>query len=144
MLLKSLIAAVAAAALAASPVWAQGRAGSATGGSGGSAAAGGTSATTLGSGGTSTGASGTGSSLASGGSAAGGKASSRTKVNENPNMLQGQSKAMAHEGGTFSKSKTKTKVRNGESVDSRTKSMSHVPGQKPVKSTSEGEAEIPQ
>jgi hypothetical protein len=109
--------------------------GSATAGTGGSAAAGGTSATTLGTGGTSTGPSGSGSSLATGGSAAGDKAKSRSHVNETGQGLNGQSKAMAHDGGTFSKSQTKTKVRDGESVDSRTKTMSHVPGEKPVKST---------
>ena len=65
--------------------------GSATGGTGGSAAAGGTSATTLGTGGTSTGASGTGSSLATGGSAAGENAKSRSKVNETGQGLNGQS-----------------------------------------------------
>jgi hypothetical protein len=41
---------------------------------------------------------------------------------------------MAHDGGTFSKSHTKTKVRDGE-VESRTKTMAHEPGSKPVKST---------
>jgi hypothetical protein len=60
---------------------------------------------------------------------------SRTKINDNPNGLQGQSKAMAHDGGTFSKSKTKTKVKAGEELSTRTKSMAHVPGSKPVKST---------
>jgi hypothetical protein len=59
----------------------------------------------------------------------------RSKVNETGQGLNGQSKAMAHDGGTFSKSQTKTKVRDGESVDSRTKTMSHEPGSKPVKST---------
>jgi hypothetical protein len=109
--------------------------GSATGGTGGSAAAGGTSASTVGTGGTSAGPSGTGSSLATGGSAAGGKTMNRSKVNETGNGLNGQAKAMAHDGGTFSKSHTKTKVQDGESVNSSTKTMSHVPGQKPVKST---------
>ena len=110
---------------------------SGTVGSGGSAAAGGTSATTLGTGGTATGPGGTSSSIGSGGSAAAvdGRTNSRTKINENPNMLQGQSKAQAHDGGTFSKSMTKTKVKGGEELESRTKSMSHVPGEKPAKST---------
>ncbi len=109
---------------------------SATGGSAGSAAAGGTSASTVGTGGTSTGADGsTGSSLATGGSAAGGKTNDRSHVNVTGNGgLNGQSKAMAHDGGTFSKSHTKTKVRDGE-VESRTKTMAHEPGSKPVKST---------
>ncbi|GJE13539.1 MULTISPECIES: hypothetical protein [Methylobacterium] len=110
--------------------------GSATGGTAGSAAAGGTSASTVGTGGTSTGANGaTGSSLATGGSAAGGKTMDRSHVNETGNGgLNGQSKAMAHDGGTFSKSHTQTKVRDGE-VESRTKTMAHEPGSKPVKST---------
>ncbi|TXM97946.1 hypothetical protein FV222_15230, partial [Methylobacterium sp. WL103] len=99
--------------------------------------AGGTSASTVGTGGTSTGANGaTGSSLATGGSAAGGKTMDRSHVNETGNGgLNGQSKAMAHDGGTFSKSHTQTKVRDGEGVESRTKTMSHEPGSKPVKST---------
>lgn len=111
--------------------------GSATGGTAGSAAASGTSASTVGTGGTSTGANGsTGSSLATGGSAAGGKTMDRAHVNETGNGgLNGQSKAMAHDGGTFSKSQTKTKVRDSESVESRTRTMSHEPGSKPVKST---------
>lgn len=110
--------------------------GSATGGTAGSAAAAGTSASTVGTGGTSTGANGaTGSSLATGGSAAGGKTMDRSHVNETGNGgLNGQSKAMAHDGGTFSKSHTQTKVRDGE-VESRTKTMAHEPGSKPVKST---------
>jgi hypothetical protein len=110
--------------------------GSATGGTAGSAAAGGTSASTVGTGGTSTGANGaTGSSLATGGGAAGGKTMDRSHVNETGNGgLNGQSKAMAHDGGTFSKSHTQTKVRDGE-VESRTKTMAHEPGSKPVKST---------
>ncbi|MFC6790958.1 hypothetical protein ACFQE0_15860 [Methylobacterium komagatae] len=109
---------------------------SATGGSAGSAAVGGTSASTVGTGGTSTGANGsTGSSLATGGSAAGGKTMDRSHVNGTGNGgLNGQAKAMAHDGGTFSKSHTQTKVRDGE-VESRTKTMSHEPGSKPVKST---------
>jgi hypothetical protein len=57
--------------------------------------------------GTLTGPSGTGSSLATGGSAAGGKTMDRSKVNETGQGLNGQSKAMAHDGGTFSKSQTK-------------------------------------
>ena len=111
---------------------------SVTGGSGGSAAAGSTSASTLGTGGTSSGAAGTGSSIGSGGSAAAvdGKAQSRTNVNGgNGPVLNANSKAQAHDGGTFSKPHTKTQVKAGEEVTSRTKSMSHVPGSAPVKST---------
>jgi len=110
--------------------------GSGTVGSGGSAAAGGTSASTLGLGGTSTGPAGTSSSIGGAGSAAtsdGGKATSSNKVHENPNMLKDQAKAQAHDGGTFSKSMTNTKVKDGE-LDSRTKSMAHEPGGPPVKS----------
>jgi len=123
------------ACLMAAPALAQS---SATGGTGGSAAAGGTSATTLGTGGTSTDADGsTGSSLATGGAAAGENARSMSKSHETGNdTLKGQSKAMANDGGTFSKSKTKTTV-GEDGVESRTRTMSHEPGEKPVKSTSE-------
>jgi hypothetical protein len=111
--------------------------GSGTVGTGGSAAAGGTSASTLGLGGTSTGPAGTASTIGGGGSAAtsdGGKATTSNKINENPNMLKDQAKAKAQDGGTFSKSMTDTKIKNDE-LDSRTKSMAHVPGGPPVKST---------
>lgn len=133
----TIITAAAVVGLALAPALAQAQTGAATAGSGGSAAAGGTSASTLGTGGTSTGADGrTGSSLATGGAAAGGRTMDRSHVNETGNGgLNGQAKAMAHDGGTFSKSHTKTKVRDGESVESRTKTMSHEPGSKPVKST---------
>src|SRR4051794_11840395 len=110
--------------------------GSATIGSGGSAAAGGTSASTLGTGGTSTAPSGTSSTIGSAGSAATteGKASSSTKLHDNPNMLQGMSKARAQDQGTWSKSMSKTKMK-GDTLSSRTKSMSHEPGGPPAKST---------
>ncbi|MBB2963704.1 hypothetical protein [Methylobacterium sp. R2-1] len=129
--------ALAALGLVLVPALAHAQGGGATAGSAGSAASGGTSASTVGTGGTSAGANGgTGSSLATGGAAAGGKTMDRSHVNETGNGgLNGQSKAMAHDGGTFSKSQTKTKVRDGESVESRTKTMSHEPGSKPVKST---------
>jgi hypothetical protein len=110
---------------------------SATVGTAGSAAAGGTSASTLGLGGTSTGTGGTSSSIGGGGSAAtsdGGKATTSNKVHENNNMLQDQAKAKAQDGGTWSKSMTKTKIKDGE-LDSRTKSMAHEPGGPPAKST---------
>ena len=113
-------------------------AGSASGGTAGSAAAGGTSASTIGLGSTSTGENGTSSSLGTGGSAAavgGGHVGAKSKVNGNRNGLNGHSKARAQNGGTWSDSKTHIKVHKGE-VRSRTKSMSHVPGQKPTKSTS--------
>jgi len=107
----------------------------ATVGSGGSAAAGGTSASTLGTAGTSTGSAGTSSSMGVCGSAAtaNGRASAQSKVN--PNATNGHTKATANErGGTWSKSMTHTKDKNG-TLSSRTKSMAHEPGGPPVKST---------
>jgi hypothetical protein len=51
-------------------------------------------------------------------------------------MLHGKSQAHAKDqGGTWSKSKTQTKVKQGEELSSRTKSMSHEPGGAPAKST---------
>jgi hypothetical protein len=121
---------------AASPVMAQK---SITGGTGGSAAVGGTSASTVGTGGTSTSASGrTGSSIAAGGSAAAvdGKAQSGTSVNKgNGPVLNSNARAQAHDGGTFSRSHTRTQVKAGEEVGSTTKTMSHTPGSKPTMST---------
>ena len=120
---------------AAAPVSAQT---SMSGGTGGSAAVGGTSASTLGTGGTSTSPSGTGSSIAAGGSAAAanGKAQSGTSVNHgNGPVLNSNARAQAHDGGTFSRSHTRTQVKAGEDVRSTTKTMAHQPGSKPVKST---------
>jgi hypothetical protein len=115
-------------------------------GSGGSAAAGETSASGLSTGGTSTAPEGTSSTVGAGGSAAAtdGKTMSRTKVNENPNNLQGQTKNMAHDGGTWSKVGSKTKVREGESLDTRTKAMSHEPGGAPEKSTTRESVDLNQ
>jgi hypothetical protein len=118
-------------------------AGSSSGGSGtvgtaGSGAAGGTSASTLGLGGTSTGPAGTSSTIGGGGSAAtsdGGKAATSNKINENPNKLQDQAKARAQDGGTWSKSQTKTTIEKDGDLSSRTKSMAHEPGGPPAKST---------
>src|SRR6185295_15420931 len=122
-MIRSVIAA-AALAFVSSVAWAQPSAttvgagaksdGSSTIGTGGSAAAGGTSASTLGLGATSKGPNGTSSSIGGAGSAAtvNGKATSSTKVRSNPQMLQGQSKAKAQDGGTWSKSMTQTKVRH--------------------------------
>ena len=108
---------------------------SATGGTGGSAAAGGTSASTLGLGGTSTGQNGTSSTLGTGGSAAGGtRDTSSSKLNGNANTMNGMSKARAQDKGTWSDSKTHTKIHKGV-VSSRTKSRAHEPGGPPVKST---------
>jgi len=120
---------------AAAPVYAQK---SISGGTAGSAAVGGTSASTVGTGGTSTSPTGTGSSIAAGGSAAAvdGKAQSGTNVNRgNGPVLNSNTRAQAHEGGTFSRSQTRTKVKAGEDVQSTTRTMSHEPGSKPVKST---------
>jgi hypothetical protein len=108
---------------------------SATGGTAGSAAVGGTSASTIGAGGTSTGSDGTSSSIGGAGSAAGGtKDTSSTKIGGNDKNLHEMSKARAQDGGTWSDSKTKTKIHKGE-VSSTTKSMAHQPGGPPVKST---------
>jgi hypothetical protein len=109
-----------------------------SGGTAGSAAVGGTSASTVGTGGTSTSPTGTGSSIAAGGSAAtvDGKAQSGTHVNQgNGPVLNSNTRAQAHDGGTFSRSQTRTKVKAGEDVQSTTRTMSHEPGSKPVKST---------
>jgi len=108
------------------------------GGTAGSAAAGGTSASTIGLGANSTGKTGSSSSIAGGGSAAAanGKASSNTRIRENPQMMRAQSKAQAHDGGTWSRSATDTRIKHDGDLSSRTKSMSHVPGGKPAMSTS--------
>lgn len=111
-----------------------------TAGSAGSAAAGGTSASSAGTGGTSTAGGRTGSSLATGGSAAGGKINGHSHVSGGGGHLNGQTMEQAHQGGTFSKSHTRTKDKPG-GVTSTTKSMSHVPGEKPVKSTSTGSSQ---
>ncbi|WP_244635845.1 hypothetical protein [Chthonobacter albigriseus] len=119
--------------------------GAASIGSGGSASAGGTSATTLGTGAACDTGEGTNATVGTGGSAAAadGSANSRSKVNANDNSLNAKSQAMAKDGGTWSKSKTQTKIRQGEDLASRTKSMSHVPGEKPVKSTTGVDSEVP-
>jgi len=129
--------AVAVVLAAASPLAAQT---SITGGTGGSAAVGGTSASTVGTGGTSTSPTGsTGSSIAGGGSAAAatGKAQTGSHVNQgNGPVLNSNTRAQAHDGGTFSRSQTRTKVKAGEEVGSTTRTMSHQPGSAPVKSKS--------
>jgi len=109
---------------------------SSTIGSAGSAAAGGTSASTIGLGANSNGKAGTSSTVAGAGSAAAvnGKATSNTKIRENPQMMRAQSKAKAQDGGTFSHSATNTKVQHDGDLSSRTKSMSHVQGSKPAMS----------
>lgn len=105
-------------------------------GSGGSAAAGGTSASSLGLGASATGAQGASRSLGVGGSAAGGRTMSHSGVHGNGNALNGQSMNQAHErGGIWSKSHTHTMAKHGR-LTTRTKSMAHMPGGPPVKSTS--------
>jgi hypothetical protein len=110
--------------------------GSSTIGTAGSAAAGGTSASTIGLGANSTGKAGTSSTVGGAGSAAAvnGKATSNTKIRENPQVLRAQSQAKAQDGGTWSKSATNTKVPQNGDLTSRTMSMSHVPGSKPAMS----------
>lgn len=128
--------AVAVVLAASSPLAAQT---SISGGTGGSAAVGGTSASTVGTGGTSTSPTGTGSSIAGGGSAASvnGKAQSGSHVNQgNGPVLNSNTRAQAHDGGTFSRSQTRTKVKAGEEVQSTTRTMEHQPGSAPVKSKS--------
>lgn len=103
-------------------------------GSGGSAAAGGSSASTLGLGGRTTGPEGNAASAGVGGSAAGDKTMTNSKMNGNENNLHGHAKAqgMTDEG----KSKSMTKLRNGQNgLTAQTRTMSHIKGEKPVKST---------
>jgi len=110
--------------------------GSSTIGTAGSAAAGGTSASTIGLGANSTGKAGTSSTVGGAGSATAvtGKATSNTKIRENPQMLRSQSTAKAQDGGTWSKSATNTKVQHDGDLTSRTRSMSHMQGSKPAMS----------
>jgi len=131
-----------AAMFAGAPAIAQ-QQGSAAAGSGGTAATNGTSASSLGAGATTTGPNGDASALGMGASAAGPNATSRSGVHGN-NNLNGQSMAMSHDQGTMSKSHTICHDKSGNSVDCKTMTMSHEPGEKPEKSTSEGSAEIPQ
>jgi hypothetical protein len=78
----------------------------------------------------------TSSTIGAAGSAAGGtKNTSDVKLHENKNNLNGMSRARAQDGGTWSRSRTQTKVHKGE-VTSRTRAMAHEPGGAPVKSTS--------
>ena len=124
----------------ATPAFAQ--QGSGAAGSAGTAAAGGNSASTLGAGAVSNGPSGNASALGMGASAGGDNTKTRAGVHGN-NNLNGNAMAMAHEGGDMAKSHTVCHDRS-DSVDCRTKTMAHEPGGPPVKSTSEGEAAIPQ
>src|SRR3954469_5358366 len=121
---------------AASPLSAQT---SMTGGTAGSAAGRGPSASPLGTGGPSTSGSGqTGSSIAAGGSAASanGKAQSGTSMNKgNGPVLNSNARAQAHEGGTFIRSHPGTKGKPVEEGGPPPKPMCHVPGSKPTMST---------
>jgi hypothetical protein len=105
-------------------------------GTAGSAAAGGTSASTIGVGANSTGRAGSSSSVAGAGSAAAvnGKATSSNKVLSNPQMLRDQARAKAWDGGTWSRSATNTRVQRDGDLTSRTRSMAHQPGAKPAMS----------
>ena len=111
--------------------------GNATGGTAGSAAAGGTSASTIGLGASSTGRAGAASAVGGAGSAAvvNGRATANTRIRENPQMLRARSTAAARDHGTWSRSMTKTSVRNGD-VRSWTRSMAHQPGGRLAMSTS--------
>jgi len=144
----SMVLIVGAFALASTGAWAQQGPSARTGGSkattdgsstigtAGSAAAGGTSASTIGLGANSTGKTGTSSTVGGAGSAAtvAGKATSSTKIRENPQMLRSQSTAKAQDGGTWSKSASNTKVQHDGDLTSRTRSMSHMQGSKPAMS----------
>jgi hypothetical protein len=114
--------------------------GSATAGSAGTASVGGNSASTVGAGAVSNGAD--ASALGVGASAAGDNTKTRAAVHGN-NNLNGNAMAMAHDGGTMAKSHTVCHD-GSDAVSCRTKSMAHEPGGPPVKSTTEGEATIPQ
>jgi hypothetical protein len=112
--------------------------GNTVGGTAGSAAAGGTSASTIGLGASSTGKAGTSSTVGGAGSAAAvnGRATSNTKVRENPQILRAQSRAAAMDGGTWSRSMSNTGVRQRDGdVRSWTRSMAHEPGSKPAMSS---------
>ncbi len=112
-------------------------------GSGGAAATDSTSATTLGTAGACQTEEGTSATLGTGGSAAAvdGKVKSRTHIVDNPNNLQGTSQARAQDGGEWSRSKTKTRVKD-ETLSSRTRTMAHEPGGAPTKSTSNAEVDL--
>jgi hypothetical protein len=129
---------LALAMMVSAPAFAQ--QGSATGGSAGTAAVGGNSASTLGAGAVSNSPSGDAAAMGMGASAAGENAKSRAAVHGN-NNLNGNAMAMAHEGGTMAKSHTVCHDRS-DSVNCRTKTMAHEPGSPPEKSTSTGSAAI--
>jgi len=131
---------IAVAILMSGPALAQ--QGSAAAGSAGTASVGGNSASTVGAGAVSNSPRTDASALGVGASAAGDNTKTRAAVHGN-NNLNGNAMAMAHEGGTMAKSHTVCHD-GSDAVSCRTKSMAHEPGGPPVKSTSEGEASIPQ
>ena len=116
--------------------------GNAAAGSAGTAAVDGNSASTLGAGAVSKSPNGDAAALGMGASAAGDNTKSRAAVHGN-NNLNGNAMARAGDGGTWAKSHTVCHDRD-DSVACRSKSMAHEPGGPPVKSTSQGEAAIPQ
>ena len=105
--------------------------GSRVGGSGGTAAIGGNSATTLGVGGTSTYSGQTSSVLGAGGSAASVSGKSKTNAHVSGNAKNAHAKAQAMDKGTFAKSMTKCK----NTTDCSTRTMTHQPGSRPTKET---------
>ena len=137
---SGLVLAVAILTTCAVPAFAQ--QGSATAGSAGSATVGGNSASTVGAGAVSNSPNGNATAMGVGGSAAGDNSKTRARVHGN-NNLNGNAMAMAHDGGDMAKSHTVCHDRS-DSAECRTKTMAHEPGGPPVKSTSEGEAAIPQ
>lgn len=108
----------------------------ATAGTAGSAAASGNTASTVGLGATS------GEASALGGAAAASSLNGHTQTQVHDNGKSGQARAQAMDQGTFAKSHTHTKIKKG-AVVSRTKSMSHVPGSKPVMSTTSATGPTP-
>jgi hypothetical protein len=107
--------------------------GTATGATGGSAGTGtidGQSATSLGVGATS----GSSSAIGVGGSAASVGGRAQTNAHVNPNATNGVSHAQAMDQGTFAKSMTHTRTHTGQ-VYSRTRTMTHRPGEKPTITT---------
>ena len=102
----------------------------ATGGSAGTGSIDGQSATTLGVGATS----GNSSAIGVGGSAASLGGRTHTNAHVNPNATNGVAHAQAMDQGTFAKSMTHTRTHKGQ-VYSRTRAMTHRPGEKPTITT---------
>ncbi|MET3858260.1 hypothetical protein ABIE40_005417 [Rhizobium sp. OAE497] len=68
---------------------------------------------------------------------------SKTHVNDNADRLKAQTKSQAVDKGSFSKSRTQTTT-NGDTLQSTTRTMSHEPGQKPVKNTTQQKIVLPE